>query len=145
MFSEDLTKELFFQKGLVGLVRFLTADFSEKFMAVKKTLRTLGLCFCFFRGNLICASSSCQKTGLKIQVVVARLELIGLALGFLAPSGAKAKVRSNLAKELRFWGVIFWSVRISYGKGKKISRQWSSKCCGDSGDNFLFWITMLLL
>ena len=45
---------------------------------------------CFF-GGTSCDSSSYQKAG---------LPLIGLALGFLAPSGAKAKARSNLAAEL---------------------------------------------
>ena len=53
-------------------------------------------------------------TGLEIQVVVVRFRLIGLALGFLAPSGAKAKARSNLAIELPFfWGVMFLSDKKS--------------------------------
>ena len=45
--------------------------------------------------------------GLEIEVVVVRFPLIGLALGFLAPSGVKAKARSNLATELPFLGLSF--------------------------------------
>ena len=70
--------------------------------------------------------------GLEIEVVVVQFPLIGLALGFLAPSGAKAKARSNLATELPV--LRFFSVRSSYGKGNK-----------KSPSNSFFWITMLIV
>ena len=49
-----------------------------------------------------------KKTGLKIQVIVVRFPLIGLALGFLAPSRPMAEARSNLARELPILSVASW-------------------------------------
>ena len=108
-----------------------------KFMATKKMVRTLGsswikaflviprqILFVFSgEPHDSCDSSSCQKAG---------LPLIGLALGFLAPSGAKAKARSNLAAEL--------PVRYYMARGRKSqSNGETNKCCGDSRTT-IFWI-----
>ena len=81
--------------GQIGEI-YVTADFSEKFMGSQKDSKNPGILFVFF-GGTSCDSSRCQKAG---------LPLIGLALGFQAPSGAKA------------------AGQILYGKGKKISKQW---------------------
>ena len=68
--------------------------------------------------------------------VVVRFPLIGLALGFLAPSGAKAKARPNLAAELPFFGLSFCQLGSAMARVKKSPGNGEARAADIQGTTF---------